>query len=64
MPQPRQSPLRFDKRRGGWVEQPKSFLQELNEKTDDFHAGLIMGTGVGGLIACVVMFLAALTNLL
>lgn len=57
-------PLRFDKRRGGWVEQPKSFLQELNEKSDEFHAGLIMGVGVGGLLFALVMLLAFATHLL
>lgn len=56
--------LHYDKRRGAWVERPKSWLQELNEKGDDFHAGLIVGVGVGGFLSCVVMGLAALTNLL
>lgn len=57
-------PLRFDKRKGSWVEQPKTLLQELNDKSDDFHAGLIVGIGTGGFLSCVVMGLAALTNLL
>jgi hypothetical protein len=56
--------LHFDKRRGAWVEKPKSLLEELNEKSDDFHAGLIVGVGVGGFLFCIVMALAAITNLL
>ena len=60
--QPR--PLRFDKRRKAWVEEPKSFLEELNEKSDDFHAGLIVGVGVGGFLFSIVLALAALVNLL
>lgn len=56
--------LHYDKRTGAWVEQPKSRLQVLNEKSDDFHAGLIVGIGVGGFLSTIVMGLAALTNLL
>jgi hypothetical protein len=56
--------LRFDKRRQAWVEEPKSLLQELNDRTDDFHAGLIVGVGVGGFLSCVVMGLAALVDLI
>lgn len=52
--------LRFDKRKKAWVESPKSWLQELNERTDDFHAGLIFGMGVGGLLSVVISGLALL----
>lgn len=56
--------LRYDKHVGAWVEEPKSRLQRLNEKSDDFHAGLIVGVGVGGFLSIIVMGLAALVNLL
>jgi hypothetical protein len=58
------SRLHFDKRRRAWVEEPKSLLQELNDRTDDFHAGFIVGVGVGGFLSCVVMGLAALADLI
>ena len=60
---PHKQPLHFDRRKGSWVEQPKTFLQELNEKSDDFHAGLIMGAGVGGLLSSIIMLLAFATHL-
>lgn len=58
------SSLRFDRRTKSWVEQPKTWLQDLNEKSDDFHAGLIVGVGVGGFLSCIVVGLATLTSLL
>lgn len=61
---PRSKPLRFDRRKGAWVEDTRSRLQELNDKSDDFHAGLIVGVGVGGFLFSLIMALAALTNLL
>lgn len=64
MPHKAPQRLHFDKRTGTWVEQPRSMLQELNDRTDDFHAGLIVGVGVGGFLSCVVMGLAALMSLL
>jgi hypothetical protein len=59
---PRQ--LKFDKRRKAWVEEPKTWLEELNERSDDFHAGLIVGVGVGGTLFSIIMALAAVVNLL
>jgi hypothetical protein len=56
--------LHYDKHRGAWVEQPKTRLQRLNEESDDFHAGLIFGVGVGGTLSFIVLALAELVNLL
>lgn len=57
-------PLHFDKRKGNWVEKPQTFVEELVEKSDDFHAGLVMGIGVGSLLFCIIMLLAFATHLL
>lgn len=56
--------LHFDKRKGNWVERPQSFVEELSEKSDDFHVGLIIGAGVGGLLFSLIMLLAFATQLL
>jgi len=50
--------LRFDKRREGWVENPKSWLQELNERTDDFHVGLVFGIAIAGVLWSIIVWLA------
>ena len=59
----RTSNLRFDKRKGSWVENPKSWLQELNEKTDDFHVGLIFGVAIAGVLWSVILWLAVILML-
>jgi hypothetical protein len=56
--------LHFDKRKGNWVEKPQTFVEELMEKSDDFHAGLLVGAGVGGALYTFIMILAFATHLL
>lgn len=60
----RPSPLQFDRRKKKWVEQPKSWVQELSDRSDDFWGGLILGVGVGGFIPILMMLLAAVIELL
>lgn len=57
---PRSKPLHFDRRKGAWVEDSKSWLQELNDKSDDFHAGLIIGACASGVLSVLVYGLGLL----